>query len=397
MRLESSLADPTMPAAPGWVRLRPELAGVCGSDVAVAHAKMSFVLSGFYAAERAVPGHEIVAVVAETGSGVTSVTEGDRVAVDPVLSCLHRGFDPVCRACQQDLPYVCQRFDQPGQTGMSAPALGFDMALGGGWGEHVIAHESQLHPVGSIPSHRAVLAEPASIALHAALRWDGAGERAVVIGPGTIGLLTTAALRQLYPALDIAVVVPGAFGADHALGVGATRTLPAGADAVRVLADSDGSRLIRPRMARTPILADGVDVVFDSVGSPSTIDLALHMLRPGGTLVLVGGAGQQPMDWSLVWNRQITVRGSINFGPEPRLSGRLTMDQVTEWLGEPDYPVDGLVTHRFPLDRFGDALSVASRGPAASAVKVVLQPNPDIAIVAGSQHAKSRGLAPETG
>ena len=168
--------EPRFPDAPGWVRLRPELAGICGSDVAVAHAKSSFVLSAFYQAERQIPGHEIVAVVAEVGPGVTRVAPGERVVLDPVLACAQRGFDPPCRSCAEGFPYVCERFDSPGVTGCASPTQGFDAELGGGWAQQVVAHESQLFAVGRIPSTRAVLAEPASIALHAALQWQRRGD-----------------------------------------------------------------------------------------------------------------------------------------------------------------------------------------------------------------------------
>jgi len=381
LSLRDDVPDPVLPDAEGWVRLRPELAGVCGSDVAFAHAKSSLVLTAFYSASHAVLGHEVVGVVDRVGPSVSAVGEGDRVAVDPVLSCRHRGFDPVCRSCQTGLPYVCERFDEPGLTRTRAPTLGFDTALGGGWGEAVVAHESQLHRVGAVPSTRAVLAEPASIALHAALHWRRRGDRVVVIGPGTIGLLVTAALRKLHPDLDVAVVSPGEFGAGMARRSGATRTLAAGGQAVEALAASDGGRVLRPRMTRVPILERGVDAVFDCVAAPDTVDLGLHLLRPGGMLVLVGGAGKQPVDWSLVWNRQLTVQGTINFGPEEALGGRHTMAQVVEWLGDPSYPVDHLVTHVHGLDEWTTALSTASAGPRASALKVALRPNRQVPLV----------------
>ncbi|HSO04205.1 MAG TPA: zinc-binding dehydrogenase [Candidatus Limnocylindrales bacterium] len=370
---------PPLPRADGWVRLRPELSGICGSDVGVAHAKSSFVLSAFYSAPRQILGHEMVAVVAEAGPGAT-IAEGERVVIDPVLSCAHRGFEP-CRSCREGFPYVCERFDQPGATGCAAPTLGFDAALGGGWGEQVVAHQSQLHRVAGIPSTRAVLGEPASIALHAALQWQRRGERVVVIGPGTIGLLVTAALRMLHPDLDIIVVSPGAFGSEAAMAAGATRTLPSGPGAVEALAASDGGRVLRPRLTRTPILERGVDAVFDCVGHTDTIGLALHLLRPTGMLVLVGGAGKQSVDWSLVWNRQITVQGTINFGPEPSLGGRNTMAQVVEWFTDPGYRVDGIVTHTFDLDGWKDGLGAASAGPAAGCIKATLRPNPGIPLV----------------
>jgi L-iditol 2-dehydrogenase len=370
------LADvepPRLPAAPGWVRIHPELSGICGSDVAVAHAKSSFVLSAFYRAERQVLGHEVVGVVAETGPGVTRVREGDRVALEPVLSCVHRGFDPVCRSCREGHPNACERFDEPGLTGCSSPTQGFDAVLGGGWAEEVVAHESQLYDVRGIEGSRAVLAEPASIGLHAALQWRRRGDRVAVVGPGTIGLLVTAALRMLHPDLDIVVVSPDDFGSRHALAAGASRVVPSGPEAVERLAASDGGRVLRPRLTRTPILQQGLDAVFDCVGLPETINLSLHLLRPTGVLVLVGGAGRQRVDWSLVWNRELTVQGTINSGPEPAL-GRPTMAQVVEWLADPAYPVDGLVTHVFPLAEWKQGLAAASAGPRAGCVKAALRP-----------------------
>jgi threonine dehydrogenase-like Zn-dependent dehydrogenase len=378
--LQEQHPAPALPDADGWVRLRPELSGICGSDLGVATAKASLALSAFYSAPRQILGHEIVAVVDEVGRGVTRFAPGDRVAVDPVVSCLQRGFNPVCRSCAEGMPYVCERFDQPGVAGCVAPTIGFDAVLGGGWGELIVAHESQLHAVGGIPSRRAVLAEPASIGLHAALHWERRGDRVVVIGPGTIGLLTTAALRMLHPDLDIIVLSPGGSADARALAAGATRVFPSGPGAVELLATSDGGRVLRPRLTRTPILEHGVDAVFDCVARPETLDLAMHLLRPTGMLVLVGAATKQEVDWSLVWARQLTVQGTINFGPEPALDGRHTMSQVVEWLADAAFPAD-LVTHVFLLDDWRQALDTAAAGPRVGAVKVTLRPNPGIPLV----------------
>jgi threonine dehydrogenase-like Zn-dependent dehydrogenase len=380
LSLRDDLPTPALPSAPGWVRVRPELAGICGSDTGLAHAKISLVLSAFYAAKHQILGHEIVGVVDQVGPGATTVSEGDRVVIDPVISCRHRGFDP-CRSCRDGFPYVCEWFDEPGSSGCQASTLGFDAAMGGGWGEYAVAHESQLYRVERIPSTRAVLAEPASIALHAALRWTRRGDRAVVIGPGTIGLLVTAALRRLHPDLDIIVIGPGQFSQDKAMNVGASRTLNPGPGVVEELATTDGGRVIRPRLTKTPILQRGVDAVFDCVGLTDTIDLGMHLLRPAGTLVLVGGAGKQAVDWSLVWNRQLTIEGTVNSGPEPSLDGRTSMAQIVDWLGDPSYPVDSLVTHNFDLDDWRRAIETASAGPRAKSVKATLRPNPDIPLV----------------
>lgn len=383
-QLRDDVPRPALPSGSGWVRVRPELSGVCGSDLGLAHAKISFVLSALYQSSRMVPGHEIVGVVSEAGPDAT-VSPGDRVVINPLLSCAHRGFAPHCAQCRADRPHLCERSDQPGDIGCLAPAIGFVEPLGGGWGEELVVHDSQCYPVGDIPSHRAVLAEPASIGLHAALRWQRDGDRVVVIGPGTIGLLVTAALRRLHPHLHITVISPGAFGDERAHEVGADRTLAPGRGAVEAIAEQDGGRVLRPRMTRVPVLEQGVDAVFDCVGSPETIDLATHLLRPRGTLVLIGAAGRQSADWSLVWHRELQVRGAAFYAPEPDL-GRTTFAEVVEWLGDTAYPVDGLVTHRFDLADWTEALGTASAGPAAGAVKVTLRPDSSVPLVGNAPH-----------
>jgi len=381
LRLTDEAIDPVLPNAAGWVRLRPELSSICGSDVGLAHAKLSMVLSAYYTEVLQIPGHEFVAVVDQTGPGVTRVQEGDRVAVDVVISCAQRGFSPVCRNCAAGMPNVCERFDQPGVSGCGAPSLGFALVPGGGWAEMVIAHESQCFPIGRMPSTRAVLTEPASVALHAALHWQGGGDRAVVIGPGAIGLLTVAALRRLHPDLDITVLSPNEFGSDWAMKVGATRVLPSGPAAVEALAAEGGGRVLRPKMTTIPLLEQGVDLVVDCVGTPDTIDLGMHIVRAKGLLVLAGTAGRQEVDWSLVWKRELTVQGTTDPGPEPKFGGRRTSEQMVEWLGDPSYPVDGLVTHVFDLADWKAAIGTASKGPAASAVRVAMRPNPELPIV----------------
>ena len=385
LRLLEDEPTPALPDAPGWVLLRPELSLICGSDVGLAHAKLSTVLSAYYPDTQQIPGHEFVAVVDQVGPGVTRVKEGDRVAVDVIISCAQRGFDPVCRSCAAGKPNVCERFDLPGVSGCSAPTLGFSRRTGGGWSEQVIAHESQLFPIGDLPSARAALTEPASVSLHSALHWNGQGERAVVIGPGAIGLLTTAALRRLYPDLNISVVSPGAFGSEWALKVGADRTLPAGAAAIEALAQQDGGRLLHhtvtPGQPNLPILEQGVDLVIDCVGSPQTIDLALRLVRPTGMVVLAGAAGEQPMNWALVWKREITVQGTTDPGPEPKLDGRRAQEQVLDWFADPTFPVDGMVTHTYDLSEWKQAIQTASAGPGAQAIRVGLRPNPDLPLV----------------
>ena len=81
------------------------------------------------------------------------------------------------------------------------------------------------------------------------------------------------------------------------------------------------------------------------------------------------------------WSRELTVQGTINSGPEPSLGGKRTMAQVAEWLADPAYRVDALVTHQYGLDEWQQGLTTASAGPKERAVKVTLRPNPDLPLV----------------
>ncbi|MFN8126407.1 MAG: alcohol dehydrogenase catalytic domain-containing protein [Candidatus Nanopelagicales bacterium] len=243
----------------------------------LAHAKLSFVLSAFYQADRMIPGHEIVAVVSGTGPGVATLTEGDRVVVDPVIACELRGFEP-CARCAAEQPHLCERFDQPGIVECLAPVIGYSDAVGGGWGQELVAHESHCYVVGDLPSRRAVLAEPASIALHAALRWERAGDRVVVIGPGSIGLLTAPPWMRH----QTCIIMVGR----RSSAASARRWLGAWDPAGRTRRRASPGRHRRGTCSAPhdphPDPGTGVDAVFDCVGHSSTIDLGLHLLRPRG-------------------------------------------------------------------------------------------------------------------
>ena len=362
------------PDRPGWVKVRPMMAGVCGSDLKVLSITgMSPVLTAYSPSRRAVLGHEVVGVVEATGRGVTRVREGDAVLVEPTLRCAHKGL-PDCERCRAGEGHLCARLDLAGDVCVGQ-GIGFSDRLGGGWAEGLLAHESMLVPADGIARERAVLAEPAAVGLHAALRWERAGDRVVVIGPGTVGLLVTAALRMLHPDLDVTVVCAGEFGAAQAVRAGATRTVQQpSAKVLSEVATAVGARLLKPRLGRLPVLDTGVDAVFDCVGHADTIDLGLRLLRARGTFVMVATAAKEDVDWSLLWWRELTVRGSVVYGEEPGLGGRRTFEQVADWLRDPAYRVDGMVTHRFPLADYPDALRTARQGPAAGAVKVVLEP-----------------------
>ena len=371
-----SLVDlpvPVLPRADGWVRVRPTLSGVCGSDLKLLHVTgFSPLLSAYSPQPSGRARSQVTGVVEAAGPGVTRVREGDAVLVEPTLRSRTKGCPSAAAAGPARAISARTSTRRVSCASVRASASPTSSAVAGATDSSRTSRCSRPRP-GCLHT-RAVLAEPASVALHAALRWKRSGDTAVVIGPGTIGLLVTATLRRLHPDLDITVVCAGEFGARQAMTVGATRTVQQPSSSViDTVADTIGARRVRPRFGKLPVLDGGVDVVFDCVTSAATIDLGLRLLRGGGTFVMVGTAARAEVEWSLVWFRELTIRGAVVYGEEPGLGGRRTFDVMGEWLADDAFPVDGIVTHSFPLEQYAEALE-SSAGPAAQAVKVVLHP-----------------------
>jgi threonine dehydrogenase-like Zn-dependent dehydrogenase len=376
-----TMRDLPVPSLPGdgWALIRPTLAGICGSDLKLLHVTgFSPVLTAYNTNRRVVLGHEVTGVVVRT-QGRTRVHEGDRVLVEPVLRCAHKGL-PDCASCRAGQYHLCENLRAEGSLHCSGQGIGFGERVGGGWSEGLVAHDDMLHSAEGISDERAVVAEPAAVALHAALRWERRGDTAVVIGPGALGLLVTMALHRLHPDLDITAVGPPSaspdgpppFGSEQSARAGAARMWAGPPTTVlQRAAHHAGAHLLKPRLGKTPLLDGGVDVVFDCVASEQTIDMALRMLRPRGTLVMVGTAGRQKVDWSLVWFRELTVLGTVVYSTEQ--DGRRTFDTIREWLTDDAFPAGMLLTHRYPLDRYADALETASSGPRAQAIRVALE------------------------
>jgi len=180
----TDIDEPELPAD-GWVRVRPRLSGICGSDLATIDGHSSRYFEPIVSFPF-VPGHEVVG----------ELDDGARVALVPILTCVVRGVDPVCSQCAAGRPNRCERIAFPGHTHLE-PGLqtGFCESTGGGWSIAFVAHESQLVAVPeALSDEEAVLIEPTACAVHAA-RSIPSGD-AVVIGAGTLGLLTVAALRS---------------------------------------------------------------------------------------------------------------------------------------------------------------------------------------------------------
>jgi L-iditol 2-dehydrogenase len=374
-------ATPTL-RGPAWARLRPMLAGICGTDLGLLTGHASPILSPF-ASFPAVLGHEVVALVEEAGAA-SGLRAGQRVVVDPVISCFVRDLEP-CVHCRDGHPSLCERAAE----GELAPGLliGFCRDLPGGWSDAMLAHATQLHPVpDALSDEVAVLVEPFSVALHAVLAGPpAAGERVLVIGGGTLGLCTLAALRLIRPAARVTIVVRHPAQASMAERLGAVSVVRDSGDGALQAAQRDaGARRYQP-IVGGPVLTGGFGQVYDCVGGRGSLDASLRVTAPRGRLVLVGGPGEiGGIDWTLAWTRELRIEGSYVYARESSLPGSPhTFTEAMRLLTErPDLPLGELVTHRFGLGSWRRAMGTALDRGRAAALKVVFAP----AILTGREH-----------
>jgi len=369
VRLEQAPA----PELPGldWVRVRPNLSGVCGSDLAAVTAHDSFLLEPFTSFPFTL-GHENVGTVTEAGTAVEDVAVGDRVVVNPILACRQRGIEPRCAACARGEDGLCRNFTHDGLgPGFST---GYCGRVGGGWSGGFVAHRSQLHPVPDLTDEQGVLVDAFASALRPVLLHPPAqGERVLVIGAGTIGLLTIRALRATGWSGPIAVAARHPFQQERADAAGADPVLRS-REEVRGWAAGNGARRYRPSLA-PEFVEGGPAIVYDTVGTASSLQDALSLAREDGRIVLVGAAARVTLDLTRVWFRQVALAGVIAYGEVPWKGDRRDVYAATLELVRAG-ALDGLelVTHVFDIRDYRAALRTALSKSDSRAIKVALRP-----------------------
>lgn len=381
--LRWSELEPPPPPGPRWVRLRVLLGGICGTDLGVLSFSASPVMEPFVSFP-AVPGHEILARVEEVGPDVRGVEPGDRVVVDPVVSCTVRGFGEGerCSSCAVGLPATCERSGEeserggPGGTLAPGAFIGYHRDLPGGWGEGMVAHESQLHRVPEgIRDRAAVLVEPLSIAVHAVLRSRPVAGPVLVIGSGAIALAVIWALRATGFRERIVAQVKREHEARLARRLGADRTVSPGPEARQALVDT-GAQAYMPMWGEEVYAGGGFVTIFDCVGTAGSLRQALRFAGARGRIVLLGCAAEiRRLDLTFVWGRELAVEGSVGYGREKwEGAERHTFEVTMEMLERSGAPVADLVTHVFPLSQYREALSAAMDHRRSGAIKVLLEP-----------------------
>lgn len=258
---------PAPEAAAGEVLIRVWACGICGSDL-TSYKRGLFI---------GVPGHEVAGVVESVGTGVEGWQPGDRAVLQPGGGCGE------CDQCRAGDYHRC--IESLTGSGTTRP---------GGYAELMAARASRLRrlPEGLAPEV-ACLAEPLSVALHGIRRVGlKAGEDAMVLGLGSIGLLSVAALRWL--------------GAGRVFGVDPVEIR-------RELATGLGADSVFARSTEARAAVDGTPLVLECSGRPEAIQQAIDLALHGGRVVLLGIALAEVTVVPVFWiTREITVTGSIN-------------------------------------------------------------------------------------
>lgn len=332
--------DPPDLPGPGWLPLRPRLSGICGSDMATIDGRSSRYFEPIVSFPFT-PGHEIVG----------NLEDGRRVVVVPVLTCAPRGIDPPCAPCAAGHLNLCERV----AFGHLEPGLqcGFCESTGGGWSQEMIVHESQVVDVADELSDRqAVMIEPTACAVHAAHQVDAG--RVAVIGAGTLGLLTIAAVRRLSPATEIIATAKHPEQKRWAKELGADVTCAPG-ELARAVRSTTGSMVIGNQ------LTGGVPAVVDCVGTEATLTQALQVVAPGGTVHVVGMPAQTTLDLTALWHRETILRGCYAYE-------RADFETAAELVASS--ALDRLLSATYPLARYEDAIDHAANAGARGAVKI---------------------------
>jgi L-iditol 2-dehydrogenase len=370
------IPEPPLPRG-DWVRVQVRLGGICGSDLHTINLDTSPALSALTSFPF-VLGHENVGTIAETGRDTPALRAGQRVTVEPPLPCEARGVAPPCAYCAAGDYHLCLRYTE----GHLSPGLmiGACRDTGGSWGTSFVAHRSQVLPLhDEVADENALLAEPMACTLHAVLRHPPAsGSTVLVIGGGAIGQCAIASLRAAGSNARVIALVKHPFQGEMARRLGADEVVRLGRGDAHydAIARLTGATLRKPMLGKR-IMLGGVDTTMECVGAGRSIDDALRLTHPGGSVILLGLASMpRGIDWTPIWLKELKVTGSYIYGVENWQGRKVrTMELVLEWMRDGKVDLSPLVTHRFPLDAYPKALETAMGKADSHSFKVVFEPN----------------------
>ncbi len=321
------------PPGPCDVIIRPEVVGICGSDLHVYSGDVG-ALSGAGDFFPRVQGHELSAIIEATGQDCPAgLRAGHRVAVWPLRACGR------CYPCRIGRPNACVSLQL------------FGIHLDGGLQQLLSVPAAQVFPTGDLSAEAGAFIEPMSIAVHALERAGiRAGQRVAVLGAGPIGLATVLAAAAAGAKVMAADPLP------------ARRALAAKLGAENV---AWGSREDVTGAFRQWARGAGPPRVVDTTGDPRALAQAADVVCAAGRVVVVGmSAAAAPLRSGIFPEKEIEVVGSsCATAADFAAAGRLVQAHRES--------VAALLTHRFPLAQAQQALEYVASAP-PDAIKVLI-------------------------
>ena len=324
---ELALSERELPQpAAGEVRVKVQYASICGSDVHIWHGHNPF------AKYPRVIGHEFFGLIDAVGDGVAASRVGERVAVDPVVSCGH------CYPCSVGRPNVCKTLQVIG------------VHRDGGFSDYALAPAENAYRLpASIPDKLASLVEPFTIAANiTAFLQPQPGDTALVYGAGPMGLTAIQVLKGVYGVKQVLVVDRLPERLDLALANGADNVF---------------------NNSETPLAAqlEGVQptLIIDAACHPSILAEAAALASPAARIGLLGFSGEP----CSITQQSLTSKELSLF--TSRLNSK-RFPQVIEWMDKGLIQPEKLVTHYFPLSEIESAMTLFEKDP-RTCCKVILQ------------------------
>jgi (R,R)-butanediol dehydrogenase/meso-butanediol dehydrogenase/diacetyl reductase len=297
--------------------LRVRRVGICGTDLHIYQGHLDHRVP-----KGGIIGHETFAEVAEAPAG-SGFKPGDRVVVEPVLSC------GSCRACRMGARYLCY----------ALKVLGVDVP--GGMQEYwAVPTARLLHVPDTLSDDHAALIEPLAVATHDVTRAQvKAGDAVVVFGGGPIGCLIALVCRQRGARVKVAEINP--FRVEMLRGFGLD-TIGPGTDVVRAVDDWTSG--------------DGADVAFEVTGNAAAVRSMTDVVRVWGTISVVAiHAEPMPVHLYPMFARELTMHGS-------RLYTRAAWEEAIRLASTGAVPVGPLVSRRIPLEDLQKGMEEALGG-----------------------------------
>jgi threonine dehydrogenase-like Zn-dependent dehydrogenase len=348
------IPEPDLPS-PEWVKIKTRLCGLCGSDINLMFHKDSPTAMPFTSFP-CVPGHELCGEIVETGSRVDTWKKGDFIVVSPQLNCDTRGISPVCASCATGISANCENYAE----GAFAPGMftGICKDIGGGFGEYMVAHRSQLFKVPpSVSPEAATLTEPLAVALQSVMdNKPEKNDKVLIIGGGVIGALTVKVIRGLGIGCHITVAEPGEFASRYVKKCGADSVIAG--SIIDAAVKITGGRAYKP-MIGDRIVMGGFNRIYDTVGHQQTLHESMRSLAAGGTLSVVGIGNDAKLDLTPLWLKLQTVKGCYAYGyTREKGAKRYTFQIALDMIAKKKIAVEDMLTHTFPIEKYRSMIEV---------------------------------------